>query len=141
MKETKAAKKPTTIDQFIATCPKQTRERLRTIRAMVKKEAPEAEEAISYGVAAFKLHGMLIFFAGFKHHVGIYPRPKALADELADYKGGKGTIQFPNDKPLPLPIIKKVIKQRLKENLDKAALKALAVPSKKKTIKKKKDNE
>lgn len=89
---------------------------------MVRKAAPEAEEAISYGIPTFKLHGNLVHFAAFKNHIGFFPAPSGIAafkKELAAYKGAKGSVQFPLDQPLPLALITKIVKFRVKENTDK----------------------
>lgn len=113
-------KKPSTIDQFIASYPPEVQERLEKIRAVIRKAAPKSEECINYGIACYKLEGKnLIFFSGYKNHTAIYPRPKTLKAELANYKGGKGTIQFPNTEKLPLTLIAKVVKARVKENGEK----------------------
>jgi uncharacterized protein YdhG (YjbR/CyaY superfamily) len=116
--------KPTTIDEFIAQYPQDLRERLETIRTIIRKGAPKATEAISYGIPAFKLNGNFLFFSAFRDHVAIYPRVKALEKELAQYPGGKGTIKFPIDKPLPLALIRKIVKVKLQENLERAEAKA-----------------
>ena len=78
---------------------------------------------ISYGIAGYKYHGMLIYFAGFTNHVSIYPAPRGnelFKKELAGYKGGKGTVQFPIDKPLPSKLIKRIVQFRAKQNEEKA---------------------
>ena len=120
------------IDDYISGFPENVREILETLRATIKKAAPEAEETISYAIPAFKLKGrMLIYFAGYKNHIGLYPAPRgkeAFKNDFAGYKGGKGTIQFSLDEPLPLPLITKIIKFRVKENQEKAN-----APSKTKT--------
>ncbi len=115
-------KKPTTIDEFIAAYPPEVQECLEKIRATIRKAAPKATECINYGIACYKLDGKnLIFFSGYKNHTAIYPRPKTMQKELADFKGGKGTIQFPNTEKLPLTLIAKVVKVRVKENGEKDA--------------------
>jgi len=111
-----------TIDEYIQTFPKETREILENIRQTIKKTAPGAEEAISYQIPTFKLNGNLVHFAAFKNHIGFYPAPSgsaAFKKELSVYKAGKGSVQFPIDKPMPLALIKKIVKYRVKENLDK----------------------
>jgi uncharacterized protein YdhG (YjbR/CyaY superfamily) len=116
----------TDIDSYIAEQEAEVRERLEQIRQTVKTSAPQAEEVISYGMPAFKYHGMLVYFAAFKKHIGFYALPSgnaAFQKELSAYKQGKGSIQFPLDRPLPLPLIKKIVKFRLKENLKKSSLK------------------
>jgi uncharacterized protein YdhG (YjbR/CyaY superfamily) len=116
----------TDIDSYIAEQAAEARERLEQIRQAVKITAPNAEEVISYGMPAFKYHSMLVYFAAFKNHIGFYALPsgnEAFQKELTTYKQGKGSIQFPLDKPLPLPLIKKIVKFRVKENLEKEAIK------------------
>lgn len=108
------------IDEYIAGFPKETQQLLETVRTTIKKAAPEAEEAISYAIPTFKLHGNLVHFAAFKNHIGFYPAPRgieAFKKELAVYEGGKGTVQFPIDQPLPLGLISKIVKFRAKENI------------------------
>ena len=111
------------IDEYIAAFPPDIRKRLEEMRATIRKAAPEAEEAISYAIPTFKLKGNLVHFAAFKHHIGFYPAPRgieAFKKELSPYEGGKGTVQFPLDQPLPLPLITKIVKFRVKDNLEKA---------------------
>ena len=119
-----ATTKSNNIDEYIAGFPKETQKILEQIRATVKKAAPDAEETISYAIPTFILKGhYLIYFAGFKNHIGLYPAPReneAFKKELAVYTGGKGTVQFPLDKPMPLDLITKIVKFRVKENLEKA---------------------
>lgn len=117
---------PQNIDQYIAGFSPEIQEKLEKIRATIKKAAPEAEEAIKYMMPTFVLKGNLVHFAAFKNHIGFYPAPKAIAafkEELAQYEGGKGTIQFPLDKPIPYHLIGKIVKFRLKDNLERAAAK------------------
>lgn len=88
----------------------------------IKKSAPEAEEKISYQIPTFYLNGNLIHFAGYKNHIGFYPTSsgiKAFKKELSKYKNSKGSVQFPLDEKLPLALIKKIVKYRVKENLNK----------------------
>ncbi len=116
----------TDIDSYIAEQAAEVRERLEQIRQAVKITAPNAEEVISYGMPAFKYHGMLVYFAAFKNHIGFYALPsgnEAFRKELSAYKQGKGSIQFPLDKRLPVSLIKKIVKFRVKENLKKSSLK------------------
>jgi len=111
-----------TIDEYIQTFPKETREILENIRQTIKNTAPGVEEAISYQIPTFKLNGNLVHFAAFKNHIGFYPAPSgsaAFKKELSVYKAGKGSVQFPIDKPMPLALIKKIVKYRVKENLEK----------------------
>lgn len=113
--------KPTTIDEYIAGFPKATQKLLQQFRTTIKKEVPNAEETISYAMPAFKLYGKhLVYFAAFKNHIGFYATPtghKEFAAELSHYKTGKGSVQFPIDKPLPLLLIKKIVQFRVNENL------------------------
>ena len=114
------------IDSYIIEQPIEVRERLELLRHAIQTSAPKAEEIISYGMPAFKFHGMLVYFAAFKNHIGFYALPSgnaAFQKELSVYKQGKGSIQFPLDKKLPLTLIKKIVKFRVKENLEKEALK------------------
>ena len=111
--------KPTSIDQYIATFPEETQEMLQEMRTIIRSTAPAAEETISYAIPSFKLNGTyLIYFAGYKHHIGMYPVPSTDEFEV-DYAGyktsGKGAIQFPLDKPLPVDLIKKILAYRIKE--------------------------
>jgi uncharacterized protein YdhG (YjbR/CyaY superfamily) len=111
--------------------PKDIQNKLKDLRATIKKAAPKAEEKISYAMPTFALHGNLVHFAAFKNHIGFYPAPRAIEEfkkELAGYEGSKGTVQFPLDKPLPLALIAKMVKYRVAQNLEKAATK----PAKKK---------
>jgi uncharacterized protein YdhG (YjbR/CyaY superfamily) len=105
------------IDEYIAACPEQTHERLQEIRAAIKKLAPKAKEKISYQIAAFELNGRnLIHFAGWKKHVSLYPVPagsEAFERQIANYAGGKGTLKFPLDEPLPIKLIERVVKLHL----------------------------
>lgn len=115
------------IDEYIAGFPKDVQKKLEEMRATIRKSAPEAEEAISYAIPTFKLNGNLVHFAGYKNHIGFYPAPRgieAFKKELAAYEGGKGTVQFPLDQPLPLTLISKIVKFRVKENLEKGKSKA-----------------
>ena len=118
---------PTNIDEYIAQFPPDVQEILQELRATIRAAAPEAEEAISYQMPTFKLKGYLVYFAAYKKHIGFYPVPRgieAFKEELSAYKGGKGTVQFPIDKPLPLELISKIVRYRVAENLEKAAAKS-----------------
>ncbi len=112
--------KPNTIDEYIAGLPKDSQTKLEELRAAISAAAPGAEESISYGIPTFKLNGNLVHFAAYKNHIGFYPAPRgieAFKKELAMYEGGKGTIQFPLDKPLPLSLVTKIVQFRVKDNL------------------------
>lgn len=116
------AVKPKNIDEYIAGFPKEIQKILEQIRATIKKTAPEAEETISYAIPTFTLNGNLVHFAAFKNHIGFYPAPsgnEAFKKELSIYKGGKGTVQFPIDKKIPLNLITKIVKFRVKKNLER----------------------
>lgn len=111
-----------TIDEYISTFPEDVRTILNQLRQTIKESAPEAEETINYQIPTFTLHGNLVHFAAFKDHIGFYPTPtgiEAFRKELAPYKGAKGSAQFPIDQPLPLPLIRKIVKFRVKENLER----------------------
>ena len=117
-------KKPafTTIDEYIATFPKDMQKIMKEIRATIKAAAPRATEKISYQMPTFYLNGNLVHFAAFKKHIGFYPAPRgieAFKKELSAYKGAKGSVQFPLDKPIPLKLIAKIVKFRVTENLKK----------------------
>jgi uncharacterized protein YdhG (YjbR/CyaY superfamily) len=111
-----------TIDEYIALFPKNIQTILEEVRKSIKEAAPDAEEGISYQMPTFKLKGNLVWFAAFKNHIGFFPKVSAIEvfkDELQDYELSKGTIRFPLDKPIPLELIKKIVKYRVKENLKK----------------------
>ncbi len=115
------------IDEYFSSFPKDVREILEQIRATIRKAAPDADEAISYGMPAFKLKGNLVYFAAFKKHIGFYPVPtgiEAFKKELSAYKQGKGSVQFPIDESMPLDLISKIVKFRVKENLANAKSRA-----------------
>lgn len=116
----------TTIDEYIKGYPKEMQKLLTQMRKTIKKAAPKAEEAIKYGIPTFVLEGNLVHFGGAKQHIGFYPGSSpinAFKKQLKGYKTSKGTIQFPLDQPLPLDLITEIVKFRMKENLEKAALK------------------
>jgi uncharacterized protein YdhG (YjbR/CyaY superfamily) len=111
----KAAGSP--IDEYVAQAPPATRSILQKIRAIVGEEAPGAEERISYRMPAFFLGGAIVYFAPFSHHVGMFPPVKgdaALEKALAKYRGEKGNLRFPLDEPMPYPLIRRVVRARLK---------------------------
>lgn len=119
--------KITAIDEYIAGFPHQTKEYLNQIRETIQLAAPEAEESISYAMPAFKLKGKpLVYFAGYKGHIGFYATPtghKAFEKDLSVYKQGKGSVQFPLDKPMPLDLIARITKFRAEETLKKMKIK------------------
>ena len=110
------------IDEYIADFPKDVQKLLQQLRSTIKKAAPNAEEKIAYGIPTFTLNGNLVHFGGYKTHIGFYPAPsglEAFKKELAPYVTGKGTAQFPLDKPLPLGLITEIVKFRVMKNLEK----------------------
>jgi len=110
---------PRNIDEYIARCPPGVQETLQRIRAAIRAAAPEAEEAMKYQIPTFVLNGNLVHFAAFKKHIGFYPAPSGIAafkKELSAYEGAKGSVQFPLDKPMPLALITKIVKFRVKES-------------------------
>ncbi len=114
-------KKFKTVDEYIATFPIDVRKRLKQIRTTIKEIAPQAEETISYDMPAFKIDsGYFANFAAWKNHIAMYPVPSGSAafnKQLSQYVSHKSTIQFPHDKPLPLALIRKIVKHRMKDNL------------------------
>jgi uncharacterized protein YdhG (YjbR/CyaY superfamily) len=111
-----------TIDEYIAAFPKDVRTKLNSVRRTIKATAPEAEETISYQIPTFKLHGYLVYFAAWKNHIAMYPIPSgtpAFKREISRFVAGKGTVQFPLDKPLPLALIRRIVKHRMKESLER----------------------
>src|SRR6188508_3455630 len=115
-----------TVDEYIALAEPKVKKALKDIRKTIKAAAPKAEEVISYQIPGYKYHGMLVFFAAWKSHISLYPAPwraESLKKEMSAYEGSKGTIKFPLDKPIPLTLVKKMVKYRVKENETKVALK------------------
>ena len=111
------------VTAYIAHFPQGVQETLEELRRTIKKAAPLAEEIISYKMPAYKYHGMLVYFAAYKKHIGFYATPtghKEFEKDLAPFKQGKGSVQFPLNKPLPLPLITKIVKFRVRENLEKS---------------------
>lgn len=107
-----------TIDQYISSYPKDVRISLKKIRIAIRLTAPEAEETIKYGIPTFQLHGDLVYFAAYKNHIGFYPTSsaiKAFRGELVPFETAKGTIRFPLDQPLPIGLVKRIVKYRVKE--------------------------
>jgi uncharacterized protein YdhG (YjbR/CyaY superfamily) len=111
-----------TIDEYIAMFPCDVQAILEELRQTIRDSAPDAEEVISYQMPAFRLNGILVFFAAFKSHIGFYPTSSGVSvfrKELSSYEVSKGTIRFPIDEPLPFDLIKKIVRYRVKENLGK----------------------
>lgn len=118
------------IDECIATYPLATQKLMKQVRATIRKAAPKAEEYIGYGMPAYKLNGKpLVYFSGYKNHIGFYATPtghKEFKAELSKYKQGKGSVQFPIDEPLPLKLIERIVKFRVKENSTKTIFTGLS---------------
>ena len=111
------------VDKYISRFQPAIKAVLSQLRKTIKAAAPDAEETISYAMPAYKLNGMLVYFAGYAGHVGFYPGAGGIAefrDEIARYKHAKGSVQFPLDEPLPVDLIQRMVKFRVKQNLNKA---------------------
>ena len=116
--------KPKDIDGYISQFPADVQAILEKVRATIRHAAPEAKETISYQMPAFKQHGMLVYFAAWKHHIGLYPPvsgDKALEKAVARYAGPKRNLQFPLDEPIPFDLIERIVKLRVKQDTAKAA--------------------
>ncbi|WP_055665138.1 iron chaperone [Desnuesiella massiliensis] len=108
------------IDEYISQFPPDIQDILQRLRAVIKEAAPEAQEKISYQMPTFTLHGNLVHFAAHKNHIGFYPAPsgiEAFKDRLSEYKGAKGSVQFPIERPLPYGLVKDIVKFRVEENV------------------------
>ena len=117
---------PKDIDEYIAGFPNDVQKILEKIRLTIRKAAPDAEETIKYQMPTFTLNGNLIHFAAFKKHIGLYPVPRGsetFKDEVSKYEGAKSTVRFPLDKPIPFALISKIVKFRVKKNLERAEVK------------------
>ena len=130
MKANEGTPTPLNIDDYIKAQPEKFRSLLQKIRRTISETAPEASEVISYKMPAYKYHGMLVYFAAFKDHCSLFPGSKSvinnMAEELKPFEVSKGTIRFTIEHPLPLPLIKKIVKTRMKENLEKKIAKTRA---------------
>jgi uncharacterized protein YdhG (YjbR/CyaY superfamily) len=114
------------VEEYIAAFPTEVQQLLNQLRNTIKAAAPKADEVISYGMPGYKYNGMLVYFAGYKNHIGFYGTPTAhesFKKELAVYKSGKGSVQFPLDKPLPLKLITQIVKFRVKQNKERVVAK------------------
>jgi len=112
---------PKSITEYINAAPKEAQKKLREMLACIRAAAPGAEESLKWGMPAFSYRRILVTFAAFKHHIGFYPTPsavKAFADELSKFATAKGSIQFPLEKPLPLPLIRKITAFRVRESIE-----------------------
>ena len=108
-----------TVDEYLASFPKDIQGLLQQVRQAIREAAPEAKEAISYEIPAFKLNGNLVWYAAFKDHIGFYPRAsgiEAFKEKLSAYEIRKGTVRFPFDKPIPLELVQEIVRFRVKEN-------------------------
>ena len=117
-----------TIDEYIKAFPDDVQRILEKMRKTIRDAAPEAVEAISYQMPAFKLNGALVYFAAFKNHIGFYPTSSGIKEfkkELSRYQGGKGSVQFPVEEPIPYDLVRKIVIFRVKENQEKKKLKNL----------------
>jgi uncharacterized protein YdhG (YjbR/CyaY superfamily) len=117
---------PKDIDQYIAGFPHDVQETLEKIRETIRKAAPDAEETISYQIPTFTLKGNLVHFAAFKKHIGFYPTSTGIEkfkNELSAYETARGTVRFPLGQPVPFGLIVKIVKFRVRENLDRAEAK------------------
>jgi uncharacterized protein YdhG (YjbR/CyaY superfamily) len=107
------------VDDYINSLPTRAKTHLETIRSIVKKVAPNAEETIKYGIPTFRLNGNLVHYAAFSNHIGFYPTPSGISafkKELSQYKTAKGSVQFPLDKPLPTELIHRIVEFRVQES-------------------------
>lgn len=114
------------IDTFIAQFPKATQALMNKVRATIKKAAPDATESIKYGIPTFELHGNLVHFSAYEHHIGFYPGADGIASfqkEISKYKSAKGSVQFPITEPIPYDLITKITFYRVEQNKAKASLK------------------
>ena len=112
-----------TMDEYIAVFPKNVQIILEELRQAIREAAPEAKETISYQMPAFKLNGILVYFAAFKNHIGFYPTSsgiEAFKEKLSPYKTSKGTVRFPINEPIPFDLIKEMVRFRVKENLNRS---------------------
>ena len=119
-------KKPQDIDSYISQFPADVQAVLQEVRETIRRAAPAGEETISYPMPAFRQHGILVYFAAWKNHIGLYPPisgDKTLEKAVARYSGPKGNLQFPLDEPMPLDLIERIVKLRVKQDEAKAAAK------------------
>ncbi len=133
----KPMKGPATVDEYLADLPEKKRTVLSGIRETIKSTAPKAEEVISYGMPGYKYHGMLVYFAAFKNHLSFFPGSSMLerfGKEVERYKTSKGTLQFTVEQPIPTSLIKKIVKERMKQNeANTKAKQLMKKPAKKKS--------
>lgn len=118
----KMTKKYKSIDEYIRSFPEHTRKKLVELRKLVREQAPHAQEKISYRMPAFFLNGNLVYFAGYAKHIGFYPGARcihAFKNKLSKYKNAKGSVQFPLEEPIPVKLIKTMVRFRVEENIKK----------------------
>lgn len=118
--------KPANIDNYIAAFPRDVQALLKKVRRAIRAAAPKATEVISYRIPAFRQNGMLVYFAGFKKHIGLYPPVRgdaAIQKAVAKYAGPEGNLKFPYDEPLPLTLIARIVRLKVKQDQAKAASK------------------
>lgn len=116
------AAKPNSVDDYLSGFSPEIAERMAAIRALIKKVAPEAEETVKYGMPTYVLGGNLVFFAGYKRHIGVYPVPQgdaAFREALAPYLAEKSTARFPHDRPIPEDLIEKLVRLRVAEEMER----------------------
>jgi uncharacterized protein YdhG (YjbR/CyaY superfamily) len=110
---------PATVDEYLAELPQPVRRVLGNLRKTIRATAPKADEVIGYGMPGYKYHGMLVYFAAFKSHCSFFPGTSMLEQfgaEVAPFKTSKGTLQFTVEKPLPQPLVRRIVKERMKQN-------------------------
>src|SRR5688572_19032038 len=115
----KSMKGPATVDEYMAELPEKERTVLSNLRKTIKATAPKADEVIGYGMPGYKYHGMLVYFAAFKNHCSFFPGTsmlEAFGKEVEPFKTSKGTLQFTVDKPIPATLVKKIVKERMRQN-------------------------
>lgn len=125
------AEQPTDIDGYISQFSADAQVELRNVRETIRRASPDAEETISYRMPAFRQHGILVYFAAWKTHVGLYPPisgDKGVEKAVARYAGPKGNLRFPLDEPMPLALIERIVKLRVKQDEAKAAAKRSKQP-------------
>lgn len=118
-----ASIKFSSISEYLSSIPAHAKERFEELRTVIKQTAPDAEELISYNMPAIKMNGMLVWYAAYMHHIGFYPSASPILffkNELANYKTSKGAIQFPLEKRIPKALVIKIVKFRIRENIEKA---------------------
>jgi len=118
----KIAARPKTVNEYIRVAAPASRKKLREMRACLRKVAPGAKEELKWSMPAFSYRRILVVYAAFKNHIGFFPTPsavRAFAKQLTGFKTAKGSIQFPLEKPLPLPLIRKIAAFRVKESIEK----------------------